>query len=505
LALDRLTRDTGGEIAVLIADISLPGMSRIESLTRALPDDAGDHGLGMTPWAYLRTLLLAAARRLLSEASDDTVTSVAFSVGYTHFSRFAREYNKRFGELPSTTRRRARATNRPGKLINPSHPHRPILSITPFHANTLEERQLAEAMADHLATELSRSGIATVAFRRPTMLHRTVVDQQYSLLGRLTQAADKLRLTLRLVNDATGHHSWAETFDGDASAPFAMQDRVASGVVVGIAPALTADEIGRLLQRPTTTLAARQIALRALPWALASDTDSAQRLLASTDEALGADPADTLSLSLAALGHAQIVNFLNSTCPAEHRAQAVRLSQRAMASGDHDALSLTALASAAFSLGGSPDEVERLTVRALAIDPMLGWAWSRMGFVRLGLGQTPSRASADFRRAMQLSGPKLPRTPILNGLSRIALAAGSRSENVAYSLQAMAENPKATWVLVNLICAYQAAGEWVAMRQSLSQLRGACPDLTVSLFADCRPHLPAQCLQIMHDAGLPLN
>ena len=69
----------------------------------------------------------------------------------------------------------------------------------------------------------------------------------------------------------------------------------------------------------------------------------------------------------------------------------------------------------------------------------------------------------------------------------------------------MAENPKAAWVQVNLICAYQAAREFEAMRDSLSQLRAACPNLTVSLFADCRPHLPAQCLQILHDAGLPLN
>lgn len=461
--------------------------------------------LGMTPWTYLRTLRLAAARRMLSEPNDDTITAIALSVGYSHFSRFARDYHKRFGELPSTTRRRAQGTKRPGKPIILSDPPRRFLWMPPFQANTVEERQMADAIEDHLATELSRSGIATVAFRRPTTLHRPIVDRHYSLLGRLTQAAGRLRLTLRLIHDATGHHSWAETFDGDASAPFAMQDRVARSVVIGIGPALTSDEIGRLLLRPTTSLGARQIALRALPWALASDADSAHRLLASTEQALGADPADTLSLSFAALGHAQIANFLNSTCPAEHREQAIELSQRALASGDHDALSLTALASAAFTLGRPSDEVERLTVQALTIDPTLSWAWSRMGFVRLSLGEDPSRALADFRRAMQLSGPRMPRTLALNGLSRVALAAGSRSENVAYSLQAMAEDPKAAWVHVNLICAYQAAGELGAMRLSLRQLRMACPDLTVSLFADCRPYLPAQCLQIMRDAGLPLH
>lgn len=461
--------------------------------------------LRMTPWAYLRTLRLAVARRVLSAPSDDTITSVALSVGYTHFSRFARDYRERFGESPSTTRRRAQAARQPCPQISLPDPPRPCLWVTAFHANAGEERQMAEAMADHLATELSRSSVATVIFRRSPILHRPIVDQHYSLLGRLTRAASKLRLTLRLVNDTTGHHVWAETFDGDADAPFAMQDRVANEVIAGIGPALASDEIDRLLQRPTTSLPARQFALRSLPLALALDSDSARRLLAATDQALDADPADTLSLSLAALGHAQVANFLSTTDPAEHREQAIQLLRRTGAADDHDALSLTALASATSSLGRSSEEVERLTVRALTIDPTLSWAWSRMGFVRLSLGQDPSRALADFRRAMQFNGPKMPRTPILNGFSRVALAAGSRPDNIAYSLQAIVENPKAAWVQVNLICAYQAAGELTAMRVALNQLRAACPDLTVSLFADCRPYLPAQCLQIMRDAGLPLN
>ena len=99
----------------------------------------------------------------------------------------------------------------------------------------------------------------------------------------------------------------------------------------------------------------------------------------------------------------------------------------------------------------------------------------------------------------------MPRANILNGLSRLSLAAGSRPNNVSYSLQALAANPRAAWIQVNLICAYHAAGELAAMRRSLGGLRTACPDLTLTLFADCRPWLPAECLEILHDAGLPLN
>jgi adenylate cyclase len=324
-------------------------------------------------------------------------------------------------------------------------------------------------------------------------------------LGRLALANGKVRLTVRLVNDVTGYHVWAESFDGVADEPFALQDRVLDGVIAGVCPALISAEIDRLRGRPASTLAAREIALRALPLALAADVDSAQRLLMATQEALDGDPADTLSLSLAAVGHAQIANLLGTIAPAVRREEAIRFSRSAAAMSDNDALSLTALSAAASLLGRPAEDIERLTVRALALDPTLGWAWARMGYLRLSRCQDPSLAMGDFQRALRLNGSDMPRTNILNGFSRVHLAAGSRSDNISYSLRALAANPHAAWIQVNLICAYHAAGELTAMRRSLNELRKACPDLTVTLFAACRPYLPAQCLGIMRDAGLPLD
>ena len=92
----------------------------------------------------------------------------------------------------------------------------------------------------------------------------------------------------------TGYHVWAESFDGIAGEPFALQDCVADGVIAGVSPALISAEIDRLAAGPASTLAAREIALRALPLALEADVESAQHLVAATQEALDADPADTL-------------------------------------------------------------------------------------------------------------------------------------------------------------------------------------------------------------------
>lgn len=67
--------------------------------------------IGVPPLAYWRKLRLTVARdRLLVPSADRTVTKTATFVGYSHLGRFASDYRRCFGELPSTTQHRHRAT-----------------------------------------------------------------------------------------------------------------------------------------------------------------------------------------------------------------------------------------------------------------------------------------------------------------------------------------------------------------------------------------------------------
>lgn len=69
---------------------------------------------GLGPLAFLRRWRFHRARRelLFTVSADVTVTDVAHSIGFWHLGRFATEYRRLFGELPSETLRRARATER---------------------------------------------------------------------------------------------------------------------------------------------------------------------------------------------------------------------------------------------------------------------------------------------------------------------------------------------------------------------------------------------------------
>jgi len=65
--------------------------------------------LGTTPLGWARHMRLARARQeFIRLGSDATVTTVALGSGFSQLGRFAAEYRKAFGELPSATIRRAK-------------------------------------------------------------------------------------------------------------------------------------------------------------------------------------------------------------------------------------------------------------------------------------------------------------------------------------------------------------------------------------------------------------
>lgn len=62
--------------------------------------------IGLTPRDYIRQRKLERVHEALQSASARSVTEVALDHGFLHLGRFSEAYRKRFGELPSQTRRR---------------------------------------------------------------------------------------------------------------------------------------------------------------------------------------------------------------------------------------------------------------------------------------------------------------------------------------------------------------------------------------------------------------
>ena len=89
--------------------------------------------LGTTPFGWVRRMRLARARQeMLYAAPEDTVTGVALSNGFSQLGRFAADYRKAFGELPSTTMQRARSSLENGTDMDIDEAIRLTLGALPF-------------------------------------------------------------------------------------------------------------------------------------------------------------------------------------------------------------------------------------------------------------------------------------------------------------------------------------------------------------------------------------
>jgi adenylate cyclase len=486
--------------------------------------------IGLSPLAYWRRLRLAAVReRLLAAADGESVSKVAMRHGFEHFGRFSTQYRRCFGESPSSTLRRARtaalcAASGRGSAIEsdqtrvlrlPTGParERPSVAVLPLHASATnaEQRAFAEGLAEGIATALAHVRSLAVVMPSPMSLtshsSRRLAPRlgaRYCIIGRTTQAGDRVRVIVRLVDAATEHHLWGDSYDGEVVDLFGLQDRVTEGVVRAIVPNIRGAEIERARRKQPSDLDAHDLAMRALPFASAANPDATRQALDLLHRAMEIDPDYALPAALAAWCHAQLITHNGTQSPAEEKARALRLIERATVLGADDPLVVTAQC-AVYTMVGEHDIAASLLDRALAVDPTSAWAWERSGWLKTYIGEVDT-AIRHFHRAVQLDAPHLPNANRFVGIGCAHFDAGRYEAGAFWMRRATLEQPGTVWVNRTLAVSYARMGEHIAARDSLEALRRYRPDLTIAQIVGALPFrrdFMDRVAEGLDDLGLP--
>jgi AraC-like DNA-binding protein/tetratricopeptide (TPR) repeat protein len=437
--------------------------------------------LGKTPQAALRDIRFERARReLLRGSPQASVLDIALRCGFTHFGRFSVEYRRRYGEKPSQTLRRQAvlmdAQAPKPHILSSRHDH-PTIAVLPIEAGP-QSRDIARGVADEVMIALTRAGAAVTSHPASACYH---------LAGVLREDDRQARITLRLIEAATGRHIWAHRCDGDSKDAFFFQESIATKLVAAVQPCLRSAEIDRARRKPDAELTAHDLTLRALPNVLALDADGNARALDLLERAMDRDPHQPLAIALAAWSHGQRVVYHFTERPGEERDRAAALARRALLL-DGDATVLTALGNALTALHDL--ETAELVIRkALAVDGSSAWAWSRSGWIDVYKGDTDS-AIERFAIALDLA----PHDPLafntFVGTGCAHFHAGRYVEAAYWQERALVARPSAAWVHRTLCPAYVLGGFKTDARRSLAALRGHYPELTVSQLPQGLPPLP---------------
>jgi len=140
------------------------------------------------------------------------------------------------------------------KTTGPKLSERPSIAVLPFAnlSGDAEQEYFSDGMTDDLITDLSKiSGLLVIARNSVfTYKGKSVKVQQvaedlgvlYVLEGSIRKAGDQVRINAQLIDATTGHHLWAERYDGVMDNIFNLQDKITSKIVSALALKLTAVE-----------------------------------------------------------------------------------------------------------------------------------------------------------------------------------------------------------------------------------------------------------------------
>jgi TolB-like protein/Flp pilus assembly protein TadD len=148
------------------------------------------------------------------------------------------------------------------------------LAVLPFKNISDDPKQeyFADGITDDLITDLSKiAGLFVIASNSSFTYKGKPLDVRqvgrelgvrYVLEGSVRKSREKVRINAQLVDATTGHHLWAERFDGELKDIFALQDRFTRRIVAALAVQLNAGEEEIVARKYTKNVAAYEAYLQ---------------------------------------------------------------------------------------------------------------------------------------------------------------------------------------------------------------------------------------------------
>jgi adenylate cyclase len=365
-------------------------------------------------------------------------------------------------------------------------PDKPSIAVLPFNnmSSDPEQDYFADGMVEEIITALARIKWLFVIARNSSFTYKgqhaldlkqvgRELGVRYLLEGSVRKGGGRVRITAQLIEAEAGTHLWADRFDGPLEDVFDLQDSVASSVAGIIEPTLEAAEVKRSSERPTDSLTAYDLFLRAMPDVGTYEWRPTQRALGLLGQAVEWDP--NFGKAMAIAGYCRgVLDAIGKVEDQDgNRRIALDLARRALRTTGDDSMALACIAHVLNYFNEDINDGMAILARAIAVNPNCYWAWRWSGNAHLYLGQ-PEVAIKHYETSLRLS----PRSPQWTHNTNIGIAHMfcGRLETAAYFLQlGLQENP--SYPLANrfLASCYVHLGRIDEAREVVARLRAITP------------------------------
>ncbi|MFC7738670.1 winged helix-turn-helix domain-containing tetratricopeptide repeat protein [Roseomonas sp. GCM10028921] len=394
-------------------------------------------------------------------------------------------------------------------------PDVPSLVVLPFAnlSGDPEQEYFADGMTEELTTAVSRCRWFFVIARNSAFTYKgkaadmrqigKELGVRYVLEGSVRKAGGRVRITVQLSETKMGHQVWAERFDGSLEDIFELQDRVAEAVAGAIEPNLRAAEMQRSARKPTESLDAYDLYLRALSHFYQFTRSGNDTALAFLRQAIALDPHFSLAKAAAAAHH--VIRKSQGWSEPEEWSEGIQWAREVLTTAQDDPATLRLVALAIAYLARDYDAGLATAERALALTQNSAQVLLSCAWVYIYACQ-PATAIQLFERAMRLSPLDPEMAYILSGTALAHLIAGNFEAAIQWSERSIRHTP--AWLSGHrtLIGALMLSGREGEARDAVTTVQSVAPQ-SRTLEAVIPPlrnqELRRRLIEALRAAGLP--
>ena len=293
-------------------------------------------------------------------------------------------------------------------------PSKPSIAVLPFTNLSGDPAQeyFSDGITEDIISALARLPWLFVIARDSSFAYKgKVVDVRragrelgvrYLLQGSVRKSGERVRIASQLVEAMSGAHLWADRFEGALNDIFELQDQITASVVGAVEPKLRHAEIERVRKKPTNSMDAHDLFLRALALHNTRKPDDRNEALRLLRRVVEMDPGYAPGYALAAVSHLRQGMQERISPPESVVAEGVRLARLAAEKGPDDPDALWMAGFVLSLLAGDFADGLALIERSLALNPNSASAWRISGVVHANLGDAET-AIAHLQRSARLS------------------------------------------------------------------------------------------------------
>jgi TolB-like protein/Tfp pilus assembly protein PilF len=308
---------------------------------------------------------------------------------------------------------------------------KPSIAVLPF-ANLSDDTGqdfFADGMVEEIATALTRfrslfvvAGASGLSLKGQGLMPQEAgrrLGVRYLLDGSVRRAADRVRISVNLIDARDGVQLWAERFDGAMTDIFSLQDEVALSAAARIEPQVRGEEIRRALAKPVADLDAYDLLLRALALTRDSSREGMKQAHLLLEQCLAQDPGNARALAACATILAWLTNFDRAN-EGRLRALAHERMQVALRLAPNDTEVLAYAAQVLHDLKEDLSTAVALADQAIAVNPGNARGWRVSGWLRAP--RDPDIAAEHLEHCLRLDplSPSRASTLTALGIARLA-------------------------------------------------------------------------------------